>query len=254
MDGMSVSLFFAAAVADFQAGKTGDAFTDLSMALGKVQPLMQDCQHVSDEVAVLVKDLKDLSPASLESNIAAHRTDILDAFAAAASAKDAEDYSTMGYQLGLAARKVISADALVAGSHNQKLVAGLLKGLLSDADNIDSCQTDATTTGTLVMAAVEDVKAGKFMDAVSKVQKSVAQLQPLADECRPIADELSALMTDVLHFSPEKAKTNFVAHEKEIMDAFAEAAKARAAGDFDTLGYQIGLVARNVLLADAVVV
>merc|ERR1712048_468644 len=113
MDAMSAGAMFGAAAADLKAGKPLDAITDLSIALGKIQPTVTDCEVVKDEVAKLAKELKDINVKKAMQNFQQQRSAILQDLADASTAKDAEKFEEYGMHLGFAIRKVIAEDGMI---------------------------------------------------------------------------------------------------------------------------------------------
>jgi len=111
LDGMSAVLMFAATLADLRDGKIIDASTDLSLALGKIAPLVADCQVVAAQLGMLAASLEGFSPAKAEASVEAHETEILEAFAEASKCMDAEDWAGYGLHLGAALRHVIEDEA-----------------------------------------------------------------------------------------------------------------------------------------------
>merc|ERR1740123_1046875 len=57
-DFLSAGLMLAAAVADLKDGKIVDVATDLSIALGKIEPAVADCTKVKTEVLKLLDEVK----------------------------------------------------------------------------------------------------------------------------------------------------------------------------------------------------
>jgi len=110
LDGLQEVLMLAASVEDLKEKKVLDFFTDLSVALGKIEPTVGDCKVVGSEVKKLLGALKAASPAHLAANVKTHHTEIYEAVAAWSEARDAEDYKTTGEQLGKIIRKVLEED------------------------------------------------------------------------------------------------------------------------------------------------
>merc|ERR1711957_40335 len=63
LDGLQEVLMLAASVEDLKEKKVLDFFTDLSVALGKIEPTVGDCKVVGSEVKKLLGALKAASPA-----------------------------------------------------------------------------------------------------------------------------------------------------------------------------------------------
>ena len=112
LDGMNATYLFATVVADLKEGRVVDAFNDLSIAAGKIQPLVTDCKVVQAEVQKLQSALKEITPAQAKANYKNHRTDILVALAEWSKADDAQDYSGMGLNIGVMMRKILEKDGL----------------------------------------------------------------------------------------------------------------------------------------------
>ena len=104
LDGMNATYLFATVVADLKEGRVVDAFNDLSIAAGKIQPLVTDCKVVQAEVQKLQSALEEITQN--------HRTDILEALAEWSKADDAQDYSGMGLNIGVMMRKILEKDGL----------------------------------------------------------------------------------------------------------------------------------------------
>merc|ERR1711957_1011872 len=82
LDGLQEVLMLAASVEDLKEKKVLDFFTDLSVALGKIEPTVGDCKVVGSEVKKLLGALKAASPAHLAANVKTHHTEIFEAVAA----------------------------------------------------------------------------------------------------------------------------------------------------------------------------
>merc|ERR1719331_2422441 len=80
-----------------------------------------------------------------------------------------------------------------APKHTADITLGIVKGLLADDDDLGSCQMDAFSAGAMFGAAVEDLKAGKIVDACTDLSIALGKVQPLAGDCGKVKDEATKL-------------------------------------------------------------
>jgi len=139
-------------------------------------------------------------------------------------------------------------------SHSQEILMGIFKGLLSDTDDILSCQGDVIGGVSLLMAFQEDVKAAKIVDAISDLSAGLSKIQLAVEDCGTVSNELKTLVAELKDVSPRKALANFKVHQTEILKTLAEASESKDSGDFTTYGMKIGFALRMVIAEDSLVI
>merc|ERR1712176_495490 len=134
-----------------------------------------------------------------------------------------------------------------APSHTGAIVTGVLKGLLSDTDDVEPCLLDAVSTGGSIAAALSELKEGKVMDAIKDLSDALAQVQPTVQDCQIVKDEIAKLGKALKDINVAKAMQNFHNHQTEIMQDLADASTARDGEKYEECGMHLGFAMRKVL-------
>merc|ERR1712100_663198 len=91
----------------------------------------------------------------------------------------------------------------------KEIATGVLKGLLSDADDVSTCEMDAMSAGAMFGAAVADLKAGKPLDACTDLSIAFGKIQPTITDCETVKEEVAKLAKELKDINPKKAMQNF---------------------------------------------
>jgi len=134
-----------------------------------------------------------------------------------------------------------------------QIAMGLLRGLLSDTDDIDICVQDGTSSVDFLIDAVKDIRARKVRALVDLLE-ALEKLQPLSTDCAPIRNNVQKLINAVQGVSWAKAKANLKAHGADINAALEAAADCQDASDFSGMGKQLGIALRKLFEEDGIVV
>lgn len=138
--------------------------------------------------------------------------------------------------------------------HTKDIATGVLKGLLSDTDDVGTCVSDALSAGAMFGAAAADIKAGKVLEACTDVSIALGKIQPLANDCNTVKGELAVLAKELKDINEEKAMKNFKAQHSAIMEELAHASESRDDEKYEDYGMHIGFALRKIIADESVVV
>lgn len=139
---------------------------------------------------------------------------------------------------------------LLEGEHNKDVLIGMLKGLLSDDDIVQTCELDGISAGAMSKAALEDLKAHKFVEFATDLSFVLGKVQPLVDHCGSAASDVHSLIAALKDFTPAAALTHIEAQRSEILTEVSAAYASKHDEDYAGFGRHIGTVVRHVLEAD----
>merc|ERR1739848_422015 len=146
---------------------------------------------------------------------------------------DNNDYDGYGKHLGAALRRVLVSDGNsttlgdfegdnetiddLLGNHSSEVLVGVVKGLLTDGDEADTCEMDGLSTTMMFGAALADLQAHKFVDVASGLSIAFGKVDPLVTDCKVVEEEALELANALKVLTPEAAHANFDAHHTEIL-------------------------------------
>lgn len=134
------------------------------------------------------------------------------------------------------------------------VLKGMMKGLLSDTDDVDTCTTDGLGEVLMLAASVEDLKEGKVLDFLTDLSVALGKIQPLLSDCKVVQGEVQKLLSAIKAVTPAKAKTNAKVHRSDILEAVAGFSRAGDAKDYENMGQSVGVILRKLLEEDGVTV
>jgi hypothetical protein len=146
----------------------------------------------------------------------------------------------------------VSCRAAAPGPNVKKMtITGLMKGLCSDGDDVDSCLTAAPAVLTNFEAATAAFKQGEFLDGFVALSKAFGGIQPAHDQCEKVAADLAKLREAIGKLSPAELEKNFEAHKTDILLELAKASESKDAGSYTEAGQHAGMALRRLLEEDA---
>merc|ERR1711916_394139 len=138
-------------------------------------------------------------------------------------------------------------------------IEGFLEGFIGKADHVKACISDSVKTGEAAMKFISDIKAHKFNATISDVQELIADATEDLASCKDAPKDLAPLLhafKDVHSIKDfmNKLKTNFLAHDKEILDIVDDMIQVCTFGkpDAHKCGSDLGHQARSIIIGDQV--
>merc|ERR1711953_46782 len=147
-----------------------------------------------------------------------------------------------------------AATTTLPPSHMKDIASGVLKGLLSDTDDFNTCYMDGFSVSAMLGAALFDFKAGKIVDACTDMSIALGKIEPMAGGCGTVKDEVVKLVGELKDIDEEKAMNNFKTKHSAIMEDVSQASAARDAGKYEEYGMLLGFALRKIIAEDSVIV
>merc|ERR1719263_544891 len=146
----------------------------------------------------------------------------------------APDAHKCGEDAGKSMRALVVIDATVSAElqdHGKVFLAGFVEGFLGEAKHIKACISDSMKVGADAGHLVADLRAKNWNGTISDVQALVTDALEDVKVCKEIGKDLGPFMAafkDVHGIKDlmNQLKTNFLAHDKEILDLLEDELQA----------------------------
>jgi len=274
LGGASTVASFQQALDELKEGKVLPAISDLSDALGAINPAVKNCKEAETEVESLVGGLKSLTPAKAIERVKSRHSDILENVAQASKCHDTGDYTGMGTQVGSLLRKIVEEDGFMLAAapvnttvtttmitttttmptkHGEEFVEGLVMGLLSDGNEALSCALGGAATVASFQQALTELKDGKILPAINDLAGGLAAINPAVKNCETAEAQVKSLVGGLKSLTPASAVAHVKAHHSEILENVAQASKCQDNDDYTGMGTQVGSLIRKIVEEDVVV-
>jgi len=139
---------------------------------------------------------------------------------------------------------------LLEGEHGKDVLIGMIKGMLSDTDDVQMCELDGISAGAMFGAALADLKAHKFVDVATDLSIALGKVQPLVNDCGSARSDVETLLSALKQFSRAEALANIVNHRTAIFSEMAAASECKKSEDYPGYGKHLGAALRHVLEAE----
>merc|ERR1712070_29943 len=172
----------------------------------------------------------------------------------------APDAHKCGLDLGKQARSLMIGDqvsSLHVAAHGKVFMEGFIEGFIGKAEHIKACISDSAKTEQALMKLISDLKAKRFNQTISDIQTLVSDATEDLAACKDVPKDLAPLLAafkDVHSIKDlvKKLKSNFLAHDKEILDVLDDIIQVCTFGapDAHKCGTDVGREARSVVIGD----
>jgi len=138
--------------------------------------------------------------------------------------------------------------------YTKDILIGVLKGLLSETDEVADCQADVMVADATLAAVVADINKRHFTAAISDLGIALQKIQPLLTDCEPVGSDAQNLLEALKKLSPKTVKDNLKANSADIFEQLSQASRQMSVDDYDGVGVHLGIALREVIASNDLVV